>query len=172
MKDCQQSPTETVWEHCQKVSQTYFDLLQHPSKYSLPKIIQDYWQHLIQHQESPEIVRNYLEWHDCGKPFCQNIDEQGRAHFPNHAEVSQNLFLQAGGHPKAAEYIGLDMVFHLTKPAEISKLGLDVQTQATLILTAWAALYSNAEMFGGQDAENFKIKHSQMTARCKKSLKR
>lgn len=173
METCYQSANETVWQHCQSVAKTYFDLLEHPDKYPLPPIIRDNFEYIRQHQVPPGIVRQYLEWHDCGKPACATLIN-GRQSFPNHAEVSQRVFREAGGDDAAARLIGLDMVFHITKPAEIvaQTASLDTTTVMTLMLAAWASIFANAEMFGGTDSESFKIKASQLTSRCKKVLAR
>ena len=118
-----------------------------------------------------DVVGEYLRWHDCGKPLCR-VDTDGKMSFPNHAAVSKQAFLNAGGDCGVASLIGLDMVFHSTKPADICRTaaGLEVGVVATLVLTAWAAVFANADMFGGIGSEGFKIKVSQLTARCKKVL--
>lgn len=173
MEECHQSAHETVWQHCQSVAKTYFSILETPEKFQLPPIIKDNWNRLTQNQADPAIVREYLTWHDCGKPACVSLVD-GRISFPNHAEVSENLFRKAGGNPESAKFIGLDMVFHLVKPsqvaADLQSLKLTTIETMTLLLTAWAALFSNAEMFGGTNSESFKIKYSQLTARSKKVL--
>lgn len=168
MQACLQSPEETIWDHCQSVSNSYFNLLQNPNQ--LPAIIQANWDFILRNQADPNVVKDYLEWHDCGKPFCIT-DSSGRISFPDHAAVSEKMFTDAGGKAESARLIGLDMVFHITKPAEILDLDLDTNTMATLMLSAWAALFANAAMFGGRESESFKIKQSQLIARCKKVFK-
>lgn len=169
MQNCWQSPQETVWQHCQNVSRIYLDLMQNPDKYSLPSVIRNNFQKIQANQAPSQIVRDYLEWHDCGKPYCATTIE-GRTSFPNHAAISKDLFLRAGGNPESAKLIGLDMLFHTTKPAEMKNLTLDTPTLFTLMMSGWAALFSNAQMFGGFESESYKIKASQMTSRCKKIL--
>lgn len=171
MQRCHQSPDETIWQHCQSVAGTYFDILQHPDKHPLPEIIRQKWNLIIANQIDSGVVRQYLEWHDCGKPFCETVSN-GRTSFPNHAAISERMFREAGGSDEAARLIGLDMIFHLTKPSEILEqtATLDRRTLCTLMLSAWAAIFANAKMFGGADSESFKIKQSQLIARCKKVL--
>lgn len=168
---CKQSQNETVWEHCQSVSRTYADLISHgATSERLPKIIRDNLDLILSNQIDRKIVKDYLEWHDCGKPFCATVMPDGRTSFPNHAAISKKLFIEAGGNAESANLVGLDMIFHIAKCNEIMALGLSAQTLYTLMLSAWAAIFANAGMFGGVESESFKIKVSQLTARCKKIL--
>jgi hypothetical protein len=38
--------------------------------------------------------------HDCGKPYCITIDEDGRRHFPDHANVSRDTFSKISNNKK------------------------------------------------------------------------
>jgi len=166
MQNCYQSENETIWQHCQNVSMTYFKLLEAPDLFPLPDFIKENFELIKENQLDQNIVRDYLEWHDCGKPFCR-VEENGKIKFPGHAKVSRELFIQAGGSLESAELIGLDMLFHTSSAKSLLELQLDKKTMYTLMLSAWASLFSNAQMFGGFGSENYKIKRSQMLARCK-----
>ncbi len=45
-----------------------------------------------------ETIRCYNVYHDCGKHLCRFVDDTGRVHYPNHAEVSKQAWLEAMKH--------------------------------------------------------------------------
>jgi len=102
-------------------------------------------------------IKSYHVYHDCGKPYCRTVDDQGRHHFPDHAKVSYNKWLEVGGSQETAWYILNDMVFHTLKGEAIASILKDVRA-STLLITAWAELHANAQMFGGIQSTSFKIK--------------
>lgn len=108
---------------------------------------------------TPQQARIYHVFHDCGKPSTLMIDEQGRRHFPGHAEASARLFAEAAPEDHvSARLISKDMLCHITKAADCDDLIRD-QDFPTLMLTAWAELHANASaLFGGFEADSFKIK--------------
>lgn len=106
---------------------------------------------------SPQQIRCYHIFHDCGKPYCRTIDEEGKQHFPNHAQVSYEKYLDVFGNQEIAWYILNDMAFHTLKGEELDSIISDSRAPS-LLLTAWAELHANAQMFGGIESTSFKIK--------------
>ncbi len=104
-----------------------------------------------------EQIKNYLIYHDCGKPYCLEIDTNGKRHFPNHAEISKQHFLKYSTDIFIAELISKDMLCHTTKPKDFEQL-LNEPYIEILLLSACAAVHSNSQMFGGTDSDSFKIK--------------
>lgn len=104
-----------------------------------------------------EIIHNYQVFHDCGKPYCLNIDAQGRRHFPEHADVSAEVWGQVAGSTLESDLMRHDMDIHLMKSKDFESFSkLDIAP--TLLLTGLAEIHANAEMFGGIDSTSFKIK--------------
>lgn len=112
---------------------------------------------LIPLTQDPIHIRPYHVFHDCGKPYCRTVDEQGRQHFPNHAQTSHDKWLEVGGSEKYSWYILNDMAFHTLKGVDLQPIIEDPRS-ATLLLTAWSELHANAQMFGGTSSTSFKIK--------------
>lgn len=96
-------------------------------------------------------------YHDCGKPFCLQVDEEGKRHFPNHAEISKQTWLSCNGDLPTANLIGMDMELHLMRPGQEEQFSHRPEA-CTLIIAALCEIHSNAEMFGGIDSTSFKIK--------------
>lgn len=164
-----QAPGLSVLEHGRQVHAYYLDLLNHlrgiPSLHTWKVSLtpeQSLW--LLQNQADPDTVREYQIYHDCGKPFCLTVDEEGRRHFPNHAAISESTWLQAGGNPQAARLMGMDMDLH-TMSAEDCVAFATRPEAATLMLTALAEIHANASMFGGVDSTSFKIKSKHLDRR-------
>lgn len=108
----------------------------------------------------------YQRYHDCGKPFCRQVDSQGWQHFPNHAEVSYQRWLECGGDESTGQLIRLDMDVHLLKAEGLAEFSQRPQAFA-LLLSAVAEVHANAQMFGGTDSESFKIKLKHLERRGK-----
>lgn len=105
-----------------------------------------------------EIIKQYQILHDCGKPSCRQLDEDGKQRFPDHALHSHRVFSSIFGldHP-ASELILHDMDFHIFKGEDLIDLWSKPYA-ATLYFTAWAEIIANSKMFGGFDSTSFKIK--------------
>ena len=104
-----------------------------------------------------DYICSYLIYHDCGKPFCLIIDDNGKRHFPNHAIISKNTFLQYSSNQFIANLIEKDMLCHITKPKDYLSLVYEPYIEL-LLCSALAELHSNASMFGGFASDSFKIK--------------
>ncbi len=116
-----------------------------------------------------KITDEYQLFHDCGKPFCLQIDETGRRHYPNHAEVSADIWLELD-EPNSfiiSELMRHDMDFHITKGDDIASLWR-FDLAPTLFFTALAEIYANASMFGGLESDSFKIKRKRLLNSAKK----
>jgi hypothetical protein len=68
-----------------------------------------------------EDIKEYQIMHDCGKPYCITIDEDGRRHFPDHANVSRDTFSKISNNKIVADLISKDMVFHTIKSDEVEE---------------------------------------------------
>lgn len=164
MKECFQTANQNMLAHGQSVRSWYLDLNRlvlgekHSKEWRLP----DWINHstIFNHLEecaNAEAIKLYQIYHDCGKPFCREVDVDGRQHFPNHAEVSKARWLECGGSQEVADLIGMDMDVHTLKACEVEEFARRPQA-ITLLLTGLCELHSNAQMFGGVESTGFKIK--------------
>jgi len=96
-----------------------------------------------------------------GKPYCIEYDEQGKRHFPNHAEVSYSKYLELGGNPQVAKLIKMDMMIHTMKSNDVDEFVKHPEC-ITLLLAALAEVHSNSQLFGGINSISFKIKWKQI----------
>lgn len=125
------------------------------------------------------IIEDYLTWHDIGKPFCFCQDENCRWHFPNHAEISADIWVKShmidsrlSYDNSIISYLMLhDLDLLIMKPSEADLYEITKFTP-TQILCAFAAIYSNAPMFGGLESESFKIKKKKLLKSCLKIIQR
>ena len=109
-----------------------------------------------------------------GKPFCLKIDEQGKQHFPNHAQVSYDIFLETfkeiPDRDLIAKLIKNDMMYHKGSVEDIDKFIKENNRIFCLSLwmTSFAELYSNKEMFDDCNQLSFKIKYKKLVKILKK----
>ena len=166
MKNCFQFQNMNMIDHGNMVHQYYSDLIGSRNyEWDFGKVGQMV-DDLIPSAFSKEYMKNYQVYHDCGKPHCRTVDEQGKQHFPNHAQVSYNVWLQAGGDPETAWFILHDMDFHTLKGDDLNDILSDPRS-ISLLLTAWAEIHANAQMFGGIDSTSFKIKRKHLEKQTK-----
>lgn len=172
MQNCKQTETQSVYQHGVSVKEHIFELIsflktnQVNEGWRLPAWIIDYRKQLLSSLLSEDIIEEYTIYHDCGKPYCLSIDEQGRRHFPNHAEVSYQTWLSVGGSIQAAKLMKMDMMIHTMKAVDIDEF-IKHPEAITLLLAGLAEVHSNAKMFGGIESESFKIKWNQINKRGK-----
>lgn len=176
MRSCYQFRTMSVLDHGIDVWDHFEDLYNHlmlgtalKKAWRLPD-----WVHQLDLCSLPsyEILRTYLIYHDCGKPFCRTVDDEGRQHFPNHSQVSHDMWLEA--HPESrqeARLMLLDMMAH-TVCAEQTEAFLALPEAPALLLAALCEVHSNAQMFGGIESTSFKIKWKKLDKLGKKYIKR
>lgn len=176
----EQMPGMSVLEHGRSVHRYYADIIGHlisgvPLKHEwrLPDWIND--PVILENQLPYYSVRTYQWYHDCGKPYCRTVDAEGRQHFPNHAEVSYevwnrcvapSMWLKPGEAEMIGNLIRMDMDIHLLKADQIPEFASRPEA-ATLLLTGLAEVHSNAAMFGGIDSTSFKIKWKHLNKRGK-----
>lgn len=175
MRNCNQTAGMTVLEHGEMVRDYYRDLIHHlrdrqPLAFAwrLPSWIYD---PLLHDNLPPDAtMAEYHVFHDCGKPLCRIVDDEGRQHFPDHAAVSEAAWLAAGGDPEVGSLIGMDMDAHLLKGEDVELFAHRPQACA-LLLTALSEVHANASMFGGIDSVSFKMKWKHLDKRGKAILR-
>jgi hypothetical protein len=120
-------------------------------------------------------MREYHVYHDCGKPYCLTIDDDGKQHFPNHAYISSITYAKYFSNKIVQKLILHDMNFHIMKSPELDKWleenKEDKSFLASLYLTAWAEIKSNCIMFGGTESIGYKIKEKKLIQVGKKLAK-
>ncbi len=143
----------SVWKYTQKILDKQTEGLR------LPNWLINNYDEILANIHDRSIIEEYNVLHDCGKPYCLVVDEDGKRHFPNHAAVSRDTYLRLpDSDPIVAKLIGLDMVLHTATAEEINDLCLCKKDAYTLLVTAFAELHSNASMFGGIESISFKSK--------------
>jgi len=166
MLECYQFRDMSILEHGLSVAAWFRDLHGHlasgsplAGRWRLPDWIYD--PILVHKLLDANVLEIYQVYHDCGKPFCRTVDSEGQQHFPNHAEISRQRWLE---HSAATEdcrqigrLIGMDMDIHLLRSDGLEEFAR--RTEAiSLLLTGLCEIHSNAEMFGGIESTGFKIK--------------
>jgi len=180
MRICPQGPRQSTLEHCRSVAQHYQVLrwrLRNPEHVErcFPNWVQHLpkWFHTWRTQlaeatnDTAGVAQVYLEWHDCGKPFCLEYDASGRPHYPDHAQVSARLWEQLGGSATVAQLMAQDMDLHTLPPSAMPDFAKR-EHAALLLIATLAAVNANAQMFGGFESDSFKIKAKQLEARGKR----
>lgn len=176
MKNCEQTKGMSVYEHGESVRDYLFDIINHlrydsPLKYqwALPDWVYQNKNLLLSSLPDDESLSLYTLFHDIGKPFCITYDSDGKRHFPNHAEVSYDIFKQVFDNDIAAQLIKHDMDIHTLKSSGVEEFAKN-EYALTLLLTGLAEIHSNAKMFGGLDSTSFKIKLKSITQRGKQII--
>ena len=169
MRSTEQTTGMSVLEHGLQVARHFEDLRKHvlvgtPLQYewNLPEWAYDavLWDKLF----PLPTVRRYQVYHDAGKPFCLTLDEDGRSHFPDHANVTAKLWRELTGEHDVANLMAMDMDIHLLKGDGVTAFAQRPEA-ATLLLTGLTEVHANAAMFGGIDSTSFKIKHKHLKRR-------
>lgn len=160
MKSCMQTEKQNTLQHGLSVWRHTRQLLTgDTSGFRLPQWYVNYKDRILENIHPYKTIKHYNIWHDCGKFACLTIDENGKRHFPNHAEKSKEIFLEhISSDQTIARLIGLDMIMHTESYEQIMERNLDIKNICTLLITALAELHSNAKMFGGIESDSFKIK--------------
>lgn len=167
MAECMQSEHMNVLEHGHAVSSAFEQLLavlegvaDLPKGWRIPSWLTPgsaACAHLLRRLAPRDVLRNYQVWHDCGKPYCIQLDEQGRRHFPGHANHSARIWRALGNHEREARLMAQDMDAHLLRAEDLVEFA-SREDAASLWMTALAEVHANAEMFGGWDSTSFKAK--------------
>lgn len=170
MQNCNQTETQSVYQHGISVKEHIFDLILYletgkiSDGWRLPSWIIEYKSQLLLNILPLDIIEEYTIFHDAGKPYCLFIDESGKKHFPNHAEVSYYKYLEVGGSKEVANLIRMDMMIHTMKAADIEEF-IKHPEAITLLLVGLSEVHSNSKLFGGIESDSFKIKWKQINKR-------
>lgn len=121
---------------------------------------------IISYQYDISTMKIYHYFHDCGKPICKKIDENGKNHYPDHAKISSQLFKKCFESELIEKLILHDMIFHNSSAQDIENFlcyyQKDKNFLCSLYMTAWAEILANSTMFGGIDSTSFKIKKKKL----------
>lgn len=172
MQQCQQTEGQSVYQHGISVKEHTFQLINYletgeiSGDWRLPDWLTKYRSQILSVLLPQDIIEEYTIYHDCGKPYCKSVDENGRPHFSNHADVSFQTWLKHGGNCVAAKLMKMDMMIHTIKACDIDEF-ITHPEACTLLLAGLAEVHSNAKMFGGIDSTSFKIKWNQINKRGK-----
>ena len=186
MEACEQTAGQNVLQHGRSVREHYFTLVSHlkneidlneTSNWKLPLWLEENAKEILALLPSNYIMDRYLTLHDNGKPSVKTVSEDGRVHFPNHAEASAAEYMKSFATPeidadvetvndeKTIEYlIAHDMEVHMLKAADLEDFQHSPTAMAQL-LAALSEVTSNAAMFGGIESTSFKIKYKQIDQR-------
>lgn len=170
MESVWQFPNQNLKQHGESVySHTKQLILGDFTDFKLPEWFIQNHHFIINNLHSWNVIKTYNELHDIGKPKCLTIDELGRKHFFNHAQVSKEVFLACFSDKLIeAELIGLDMLLHTSNWEAIEALNLDIKTLCTLLITAFSEIHSNAKAANQEnnlnplDTISFKIKYKKL----------
>lgn len=171
MTSCEQTPGMNMLQHGQMVHAHYLDLISQlengTHECTELKLI---WEHIKHSLPSTDILKRYQTYHDCAKPLCLEIGDDGKRRFPNHAELSAKQYHRIFPEDELiSDLIRHDMDFHIMRGDDLLRLWKSPLAPA-LYLTAWAEISANAEMFGGKQSESYKIKRSRLIQAGKKYL--
>jgi hypothetical protein len=178
-----QNEHQNILQHGESVRDHLFDLLDHlqynePLKYEwkIPAWVYENRGLILDKIYDRFTLEEYTVYHDCGKPYCKTIDSEGKVHFPNHAEVSYNVFksifkpsLFGNWQDDVPELILMDMDIHTMKADGLENFAKSPHA-ITLLIAGLAEIHSNAVMFGGINSVSFKIKWKQIDKRGKQVI--
>lgn len=176
MQNCYQFQTQNILEHGESVALCFEDLLrflkneESDFEWRLPDWLLQNCEFLQSQLLPLDLIRTYHVFHDCGKPYCRTVDPEGKHHFPDHARVSYETWMEIDGDEIIGSLIAGDMRAHLASPSDVDSF-CSSPFAATWILTAFAELHSNAQMFGGIESTSFKIKWKKLNKFCRRILK-
>ena len=170
MTNCEQAPGLNMLQHGEKVHEEYVKLITNLNNNVECAELQALWSKFGPTLPPHQVLRKYHVYHDCGKHLCLTI-EDGKRHFPNHAEISSNQYsIIFPEDTFTSVLIARDMDFHILRGDDLIKC-LHNPIAPILFFSAWAEINANAEMFGGRESDSYKIKRSRLIQAGKKLLK-
>jgi len=177
MAACEQTKGMSVLEHGQLVSEYYRDLVNHlekeaPLKYQwrIPEWVYLHKELILSELLDNNTMGRYHVHHDCGKPYCKTVDEEGKHHFVDHANVSYEVWNQLFPDDKMVSMlIKSDMDIHCLKGEQVREFAMRSEP-ISLIMTGLSEIHANASMFGGIESTSFKIKWKQIDKRGRQVL--
>jgi hypothetical protein len=176
MMDCDQTPGQNVLQHGRSVREHYFALLAHLrgevdlteyGNWRIPAWLDTHREAILSALPSRFVMDRYLTLHDCGKPQVLEVGEDGRRHFPGHADASTAVYRETFGDEAdetVAYLIEHDMDIHLVRADELPEF-VQRPTAFAHLLAGLAEVTSNAGMFGGTESPNFKGKYKRLDQR-------
>lgn len=170
MEQCYQTPGQNIYQHGLSVRDHLQQILcflqkQDPLEgWRIPSWLASGKEFLFSKILSWDVLETYTVYHDVGKPFCRTVDADGKQHFPDHAQVSERIWLENGGDAQVGRLIGMDMDIHTIKAVQVPEFASRPEA-ISLLLTGLAEVHSNAKMFGGIESTSFKIKFGQIDKR-------
>lgn len=180
MLTCEQTQGQSVYQHGVSVRQHFFELIDSLEnnhsldEWRIPQWIHTYRDQILANLHDHETISNYTLYHDCGKPYCREVDDEGRVHFPNHAEISRDVWMNVGKDEIVGLLIANDMVIHTATADEINQKLVEewsIKDSLTLLMAALAEIHSNAKMFGSIESNSFKSKWKKIDRRGKQICK-
>jgi hypothetical protein len=179
MKACEQTKGMSVLDHGTMVRDYYHDLYFHlyedselRFEWKLPKWVMENKSYILNELCHDYTMQEYMIMHDCGKPYCRTVDEEGKQHFPDHATVSYLTYIRL--HPEkktVSELIKKDMDVHCLKSEQVEDFARD-PLSVSLLVAALCEIHANASMFGGIESTSFKIKWKQIDKRGRQILEK
>lgn len=172
MKRCFQFENIDMYEHGLMVNREYINLITSLEEGLISEVfpvdlIDIYSSNILL---DLRLMLLYQVVHDCGKPHCRSVGDDGRIHYPDHARISYEQIKKLYPNEIDLQFLVLhDMDFHTLKPAQLEELAKS-KYGFSLYLTAWAELIANAQMFNGFDSVSFKIKRKHLI-KCLKLFK-
>jgi hypothetical protein len=172
MKACEQTKGMNVLEHGDMVRDYYHDLYFHlyedtklRFEWKLPNWLLENKDMVINKLCNDYIMQDYMILHDCGKPYCRTVDQEGKHHFTDHANVSYEVYSKLYPENRiVGELIKKDMVVHCLKGENVEEFSRD-PLAISLLISALCEIHANASMFGGIESTSFKIKWKQIDRR-------
>jgi len=177
MSSVEQTNGQTILQHGESVWEYLSDLIQYLKTgksvhvWRIPEWLEENKDKILENLFDLDTIQTYAVYHDCGKPFCRTVDDQGKVHFPNHAQVSYETWLKVSDNRDVAGLILNDMCIHTMKAEDVPEFCKNRRQACTLILSGLAEVHSNARMFGGIESQSFKIKWKQIDRRGKAIVK-
>jgi hypothetical protein len=177
MESCDQTKGMSVLDHGDMVKEYFLDLYNHlynecklEFEWKLPEWLIENKNIILNHLYHEYIIQEYLLLHDCGKPYCRIVDEEGKQHFPNHANVSFEVYSKFFPEKSVVcQLILMDMDIHKLKSEEVSEFSKRPEA-ITLLIAGLCEIHANASMFGGIESDSFKIKFKQINKKGKSIL--
>lgn len=176
MMDTPQTEGQDVLQHGRSVREHYFALLDHLhgrvnlayyGNWRLPVWLDEHCERILVSLPDRHTMATYLTLHDCGKPQVLEIGEDGRRHFPGHADASARVYRETFGDEAdetVAYLIEHDMDIHLVSAAELPEF-IQRPTAIAHLLAGLAEVTANAAMFGGVESTSFKQKWKRIDQR-------
>jgi len=153
----------SVWKHCLQTREKANILTMVRNGYlareAAPAWVPEWFfssPQLLLPREKRAVLVRYLGHHDCGKPFVYQ-EVEGRAHFPDHANKSAEIWRAVGGTEQEARLMQRDMELHTMGAEAVPAFAADVDAPL-LLVAALGALWANQDDFGGADSVSFKMK--------------